>query len=48
MFLHFYAFEHLIRRNQPEFSMVWSELEILPKKERVLLTNFRKLSNGYF
>ena len=27
MFLHFYAFEHLIRRNQPEFVMVWSGLE---------------------
>ena len=45
MFLHFYAFEHLIRRDQPEFSMVWSGLEkYLPrKKERVLLTDFRKL-----
>ena len=46
MFLHFYAFEHLIRRNQAEFSMVWSGLEKYhPKKERrVLSTNFRKLS----
>ena len=25
--LHFYAFEHLIRRNQPEFLMVCSGLE---------------------
>ena len=45
MFLYFYAFEHLIRRDQPEFPMVWSGLEkYLPrKKERVLLTDFRKL-----
>ena len=27
MFLHFYAFEHLIRGNQPEFLMVRSEVE---------------------
>ena len=27
MFLHFYALEYLIRRNQPDFSMVWSGLE---------------------
>ena len=46
MFLYFYAFEHLIRRNQAEFSMVWSGLEKYhPKKEiGVLLTSFRKLS----
>ena len=50
MFLHFYAFEHLIRGNQPEFLMVRSGLEKYHprKKKRVLLTNFRKLSNGYF
>ena len=27
MFLHFYNFEYLIRRNPPQFSMVWSGLE---------------------
>ena len=42
MFLHFYAFEHLIRGSQPEFLMVRSGLK------RVLSTNFRKLSNGCF
>ena len=26
MFLHFYVFEHRIRRNQLEFSMVWPGL----------------------
>ena len=26
MFLHLYAFEHLIRGNQPEFSLVWPGL----------------------
>ena len=46
MFLHFYAFEHLIRGNQPEFlnGPVWA-WEISPKKESALLTNFKKLSN---
>ena len=50
MFLHFYAFEHVIRGNQPEFLMVRSGLKKYHprKKKRVLLTNFRKLSNGYF
>ena len=48
MFLHFFAFEH-VRRNQPEIfnGLVWT-WEISPKKERVLLTNFRKLSNWCF
>lgn len=49
MFLHFHAFEHVIRRNQPEFSMVWSgpEKYHLIKKERVFLANIRKLSDDF-
>lgn len=49
MFLHFHAFEYVIRRNQPEFSMVWSgpEKYHLIKKERVFLANIRKLSDDF-
>lgn len=49
MFLHFRVFEHVIRRNQPEFSMVWSgpEKYHLIKKERVFLANIRKLSDDF-
>ena len=44
-FLHYYAFEHLIRRNQPEFAIVWSGLQKYhPRKKEY----FRKLSNGCF
>ena len=49
MFLHFHAFEHVIRRNQPEFSMVWSGPEKYHpiKKERVFLANTRKPSDDF-
>ena len=35
MFLHFYNFEHLIRRNPPQFSMVWSGLEKYHPRKKV-------------
>ena len=35
MFLHFYAFEHLIRGNQPEFLMVRSGLEKYHPRKKV-------------
>ena len=47
MFLHFSAFEYLIRRNQPEFLKSCLNLSHIIQ-ERVLLTNFRQLSNGCF
>ena len=49
MFLFFSAAKHLISRNQAEILMVRSGLEqYQPISERVLLTNFRKLSNECF
>ena len=44
MFLHFYAFEHLIRESQPEFLMVQSGLKKYhPGKKEY----FRPISESY-
>ena len=42
MFLHFYAFEHLIRGSQPEFLMVRLDLRNITQERKSTFDQFQK------